>query len=119
MITVVPIDDGPPDITSTVVLKLTPSSTYLVDRQHGSAAAIILDGRMPPPVASRLPDGCFHIRMTGPDGAWCRIESTSDLRNWTPICTNQVFAGALDFVDPGAQADQLRFYRAVPEADAP
>ena len=43
MITVVPIDDGPPDITSTVILKLTPSADYLVDPRHSAAAGLILD----------------------------------------------------------------------------
>lgn len=119
MITVVPIDDGPPDITSTVILKLTPSSNYLVDPSHGAAAAIILDGATRPPAASVLPDKCFHIASTGPDGAWCRIEYTIDLRNWTPICTNQVFSGSLDFVDPDAQQSQLRFYRVSSETTAP
>ena len=43
----------------------------------------------------------------------------SDLRNWTPICTNQVFSGSLDFVDPDAQQSQLRFYRVSSETTAP
>ena len=119
MITVVPIDDGLPDITSTVILKLTPSADYVVDAGHSAATAIILDGLIRPPVASVLPDKCFHISSTGPDGAWFRIDYTTDLRNWTPICTNQVFGGSLDFVDSDAQQSQLRFYRASPETTAP
>jgi len=70
-----------------------------------------------PPRPTLLPDRCFHITSAGPDGAWIRVECTSDLRNWTPICTNQVFNGSLDFVDPDAQQNQVRFYRAVPEAE--
>ena len=66
-----------------------------------------------------LPDRCFHINSTGPDGAWFRVECTTDLRNWTSICTNQIFGGSLDFVDLDAQQNQLRFYRAVPEVNAP
>jgi Bacterial Ig domain len=119
LIPIVPIDDGPPDLTSTVVLKLTPSGAYMLEPGHSAAAAIILDGPTRPPLASVLPDRCFRINSTGPDGAWFRIESTTDLRNWTPVCTNQIFGGSLDFIDAGSQADRLRFYRAVSEANAP
>jgi hypothetical protein len=38
---------------------------------------------------------------------------------WTPICTNQVVNGAVDFIDPAASATQSRFYRAVPETNPP
>ncbi len=117
LIAVVPLDDGPPDITSTVILKLTPGS-YIIGRP-ASAAAIILDAPAPAPVTSVLPDRCFHVGAKGPDGAWFHVECTADLLHWTPICTNQVVHGSLDFVDPDAQQNQLRFYRAVPEASAP
>jgi hypothetical protein len=116
LITVVPMDDGPPDITSTIILKLTPSSAYTLGCPQ-SAAAIILDGLKPSPVASVLPDKTFHVNATGPNGAWFHIEYTTDLIHWIPICssTNQVFGGGLNFVDPDAPNNQLRFYRAVPE----
>ena len=119
LITIVPVDDGPPDITSTVILKLISSVDYVVDPHHSAAAAIILDGPTRTPGASVLPDKCFHINAAGPDGAWFHVEYTTDLRKWTAICTNQVFGGSLDFVDPDAQQSQLRFYRAVPEVNAP
>jgi len=41
------------------------------------------------------------------------------MANWTSICTNQVVNGSVDFVDPDAQSDQLRFYRALPENNPP
>jgi hypothetical protein len=94
LITVVPLDDGPPDLTSTVVL--------------------ILDGKWPHPLTSALPDRCFHLNASGPDGAWFRIEYSTNLRDWIPICNNQVIQGSIDFVDPDAQTDQTRLYRAVP-----
>ena len=119
VIEIVPIDDGQPDHLSTVILELTPSADYLVDPWHFEAAAIILDRPALQPVASLLPDHCFHLNATGPDGAWVRLEATTDLFNWTPICTNQVFNGSFDFVDPAAQGSQLRFYRTVPESNAP
>jgi hypothetical protein len=120
-ITIVPIDDGPPDITSTVVLKLVPSSSVPPDYLLGfpaNAGAIILDGG-PRPTSSIMPDKTFHLSSTGPDGAWFRIEYSTDLQNWTAICTNQVVNGAIDFIDPDAQNDSARFYRAVPEAGPP
>ena len=121
-ITVVPIDDGPPDITSTVVLKLLPSASTPPDYVLGyprSAAALILDGPFPRPIPVLLPDKCFHLGATGPDGAWFHVEVSSDLVNWTPICTNQVINGTIDFVDPDAAGTPSRYYRALPEAGPP
>ncbi|PYJ05049.1 MAG: hypothetical protein DME25_09150 [Verrucomicrobia bacterium] len=117
VITVVPIDDGPPDITSTVVLKLKPDTNYIIGLP-ARAAAIILDGPFLPRT-TMLPGACFHLSANGPDAAWFRVEYSSDLVNWTPICTTQVVHGSIDFVDPDAQNDQHRFYRAVPSASGP
>jgi hypothetical protein len=117
-ITVVPIDDGPPDITSTVVLKLTPDTNYVIGFPS-KAAAIILDSGHPHPRTSMLPDFSFHMNASGPDGAWFHIESSADLVNWTPVCTNQVVNGSIDFIDPDAQGNQDHFYRAMPESGPP
>src|SRR5262249_50134721 len=119
-ITVVPIEDGPPDITSTVILKLLPAAdtNYIVGFPP-KAAAIILDSNRPTLTSSVLPDLSFHMNATGPDGAWFHIESSSDLVNWTTLCTNQVVNGSIDFIDPDAQNNQSHFYRAVPEAGPP
>lgn len=120
-ITVVPINDGPPDIASTVILTLTPDINTLPDYLIGiprKAAAIILDG--PPwPATATLPDKCFHMKATGPDGSWFHIEYSPDAVNWTPICTNQVICGSIDFVDPDAGNNSTGFYRAVPELNPP
>jgi hypothetical protein len=118
LITVVPLDDGPPDITSTVILKLKPGTDYVIGRP-ASAAAIILDGLTPQPLSGMLPDKTFRVATSGPNGAWVRVESTADLLHWTPVCTNQVIQGTINFIDPEAPANQVRFYRAVPEASAP
>jgi len=119
-ITVVPIDDGPPDITSTVILKLlrSPDTNYIVGFPP-IAAAIILDSNRPTLTSSVLPDLSFHMNASGPDGAWFHIDSSSDLVNWTPLCTNQVVNGSIDFIDPNAQTSQSLFYRAVPESGPP
>ena len=116
-IPIIPIDDGPPDITSTVVLSLLPDTNYVVGFPP-KAAAVILDGVWPRATAA-LPGGCFRVNATGPDGAWFRLEYSTDFARWIPLCTNQVVQGAIDFVDPDASADRARFYRAVPEAGPP
>lgn len=118
LIPLVPLDDGPPDISSTVILKLVPGSAYTVGFPS-SAAALILDPPLLPPPTAVLPDKTFHLRLDGPDGAWFHVEATTDLRNWTAICTNQVFHGAIDFIDPDAPGIAGRFYRAVPESQPP
>ena len=121
LITIVPLDDGSPDITSTVILALEPSTNIPPDFVLGypsTAAALILEVPQCPTTAV-LPDKCFHLSAAGPDGAWFYVECTADLLHWTPICTNQVVNGSIDFVDPAARSDQALFYRAVPEAGPP
>jgi hypothetical protein len=122
LITVVPLDDGPPDINSTVVLTLEPSTNSPPDYVLGfpqRAAALILEKIGPVPVSAVLPDKCFHLNAAGPDGAWFHVEYTTDFASWTAICTNQVVNGSIDFIDPDAPATQIRFYRAVPELNPP
>jgi hypothetical protein len=117
----VPIDDGPPDITSSVVLKLIPDATgtnYLLG-QPRAAAAIILDGLSPRTATGLVPGATFNLSATGPDGAWYHVEYSTDLRHWTPLCTNQVVNGSIDFVDPDAATNPARFYRTVPESGPP
>ncbi len=122
LITIVPIDDGPPGVIKTVILTLNPSTNTPPDYLPGfprRAAAIIIDSIAPRPVAGLLPIGCFHFVAPGPDAAWFCIEYSTDLANWTPFCTNQVVNGSIDFVDPDSQSDQSRFYRVVPLAGPP
>jgi hypothetical protein len=117
MITIIPIDDGPPDVNKTVVLTLTPSTNTPPDYLVGippRAAAVIIDSNGPHPVAGMLPDNCFHLVRPGPDAAWFSLEYSTDMVNWLPVCTNQVVNGSIDFVDPDAPGKPARFYRAVP-----
>jgi len=121
LITVVPIDDGPPDINKTVILTLAASTNVPPDYLLGfprRAAAIIID-HGPCPVTGMLPGGCFHLVTPGPDAAWFCVQYSTDMINWAPICTNQVINGSIDFVDPDAQSDSSRFYRAVPINNPP
>ncbi len=119
LITVVPIDDGPPDINSTVILRLLPPPTdsfpppYFLGFPR-AAGALILDGSGPRPGSTMLTDRSFHLNAPGPDGAWFQVEYSTDMLNWTTVCENQVINGSIDFVDPDAVTDQARFYRAVP-----
>jgi hypothetical protein len=117
-ITIVPLDDGVPDINSTVVLKLAGSTNYVLGYPR-SAAALILDGKGRPPFSGLLPDGSFHLEATGPDGAWFHIEYSTNLVDWTAVCTNQVVNGSIDFIDPDAPSDHSRFYRANPDQSQP
>jgi hypothetical protein len=117
-ITVIPIDDGPPDITSTVILKLTPGTNYLLGFPR-AAAALILDPGSRALGNGIVPGGFFHICALGPNGAWFHVEQSGDMVNWMPICTNQVVNGSIDFVDPNAATQSGVFYRAVAEANPP
>jgi hypothetical protein len=115
-ITIIPLDDGPPDVTSTVVLKLDPGTNYLLGFPR-AAAAIILDSQSSRAATGMMPGAAFLLSAAGPDGAWFHVEYSTNLINWTPICTNQVVNGSMDFVDPDSASNPARFYRTVPEAD--
>ena len=120
-ITIVPLEDETPDRTRSVVLKLLADATgtnYLLGYPRTSAA-LILDSQSPRPVSGVTPGAGFNLAAAGPDGAWFYIEYSADLVNWTPICTNQVVNGSVDFVDPDAATNPERFYRIVPEAGPP
>jgi hypothetical protein len=117
-ITVVPLDDGTPDISSTVILKLDAGTNYLIGLPK-AAAAIILDSESPQAVNGLMPGAIFNISASGPDGAWFHVEYSTDMIHWTPVCTNQVVNGRIDFVDPDAATNPARFYRTVPEAGPP
>jgi hypothetical protein len=117
-ISIVPIDDGTPDISSDVILTLTASTNappdYLLTYPQ-RAAVIIIDSNKPRPLTSLVSDHVFHLGSTGPDGAWFCVQYTSNMVDWVPICTNQVVNGSIDFVDPDSPGDASRFYRAVPQ----
>jgi len=98
-----------------VVLKLSGSTNYVVG-YPAKAAALILDSQAPSSTRSGLlSDQSFHLSAPGPDGAWFHVEYSTNLSDWTSICTNQVVNGSIDFIDPDAVGSQQRFYRTVPE----
>jgi hypothetical protein len=122
LISLVPLDDGAPDVTRTAILTLSSSTAQPSAYQLGfprSAAALILDSNGLCPVTGMLPGKSFYVNATGPDGAWFHVEYSTDLQIWTALCTNQVVNGGIDFVDSNAAADSGRYYRAVPELNPP
>jgi hypothetical protein len=55
----------------------------------------------------------FKLRLSGPAPASYIISASSDLTQWTPIATNSVLSGKLEFTDTTALRTPIRFYRAV------
>ena len=115
---IVSISNCPRPATVILALKPAPSPTNYVIGKPAKAEAIIIDSDHPIP-PSVLPDSTFHLTSTGPDGAWFHIDYSTDLLNWSSLCTNQIIGGAIDFVDPEAASNSARFYRAVPELNPP
>ncbi len=123
-ITIVPMDGGGSNVSGTVILALEPATNSPGDYAVGflrSAEAIIIGSVLPAPgpPGRILADRSFHLSLTGPEGAWFHIDYSTNLVNWTPVCTNQVINGSIDFVDPDAATSPVREYRAVPMANPP
>jgi hypothetical protein len=140
MITIVPIDNATNLDTNmaptTVILSLNPSTNSPPDYFVGypqSAEALIVDSESPQPLlmgavpgdhtflltGTMLRDHTFCLSMNGPDGGWFRIDCSTNCLSWTPVCTNQVVAGSINFADPNAAHSAARWYRAVPLANRP
>jgi len=118
IIPVVPLDQSGMQRLRTVILRLKPSISVPVAYKVGVPAAagvLIYDSLRPRPTASLTSDSCFQLQASGPDGAWFRVEYSTNLVDWTSICTNQVVNGSVDFIDPDAPEHPHRFYRAAPE----
>lgn len=121
-LSIVPVEDDIAEPIKSIVINLVPSAASPVTYQVGAqrkAAGILVDSQRARTSTGMLSDKCFHLRSSGPDGAWFRIDFSRDMRTWTPLCTNQVVQGSIDFVDPDASAEDTRFYRAVPQTTAP
>jgi hypothetical protein len=123
MITVVPTDETN-NAAETVILRLEPSTNSPPDYIIGfprRAEALILGADSPHPVLTgvMLGDHSFCLNAGGPEGAWFRVDYTTNLVNWTAVCTNQVVNGSIDFADPDAASSPARWYRTVPLAGPP
>jgi hypothetical protein len=123
-ITIVPIDADTNNTPETVVLTLGPSTNSPPAFKVGfpsSAEALILNSEAPyPRLTGRfLHDHTFCLSMNGPEGAWFRVDYSTDCLHWTPVCTNQVVAGLINFADPNAAGSTSRWYRTVPLPHGP
>jgi len=58
-----------------------------------------------------LNNDVFHFQVTGPIYTNYVIWRSTDLGGWTPIRTNWVIDGYLEFSDPAAMGEPSRFYR--------
>jgi len=124
-IIIVPVEDNLPERLETIVLELAwwPGGRDVppsyVPGTPPRAAVVIVDNDHPRPVSGPLPDHGFHFTQPGTNGIWYRVETSTDLRQWTPLVTNVVTDGAIHFVDPDATDASARFYRAVLETNLP
>src|SRR2546421_11360412 len=125
-ITITPLDDAFVRPIETVILKLIlpPETTPAAPPQYqigfpGKAEAIIVQNDGPRPPCCKLADDSFHLCRPGTNGLWFRIECSTNLLHWIPVCTNMVTDGGVHFVDPDAKDSANRFYRTIPEPNPP
>jgi hypothetical protein len=119
-----PIDDLRVEPVETVVVTLlkNASDTTVLTYDSGSAyraAAVIVDNDCPRPDCVRLSDGLFNLCVPSDSTDCFRIETTRDLKSWTPLCTLPVNEGAVQYVDPDSSDSPQQFYRWVPVACDP
>lgn len=87
-----------------------------ISNEFGSASAEAILTQLPtfdfdPSVPPRLANGLFQLQISGiPRGKIVVIESSNNLRTWSPVFTNKLVS-PLIFSDP--VTDASRFYRAV------
>jgi hypothetical protein len=124
-VVVVPVDDSLVEGIETVVLKLVPApavsnaaAPFVLGWPH-QAGAILIDNDVPRPPTRTLRDALFHLCVARTNGFVHRVEFSTNLVNWVPVCTNVVTEGAVQFVDPEAAGTPNRFYRVVPEPVLP
>lgn len=55
----------------------------------------------------------FKIQFSGPTGSNLVIQASSDMKHWTPICTNVITGGSVTYTDAAAMTVPGRFYRAM------
>ncbi len=124
-VVVVPVDDNIVEGIETVVLRLVPppavsnAAAPFVLGWPNQAGAIIIDNDVARPPTRTLRDALFHLCVARTNGFVYRVECSTNLVNWTPVCTNVVTEGAVQFVDPEAPGSPNRFYRVVPEPGLP
>jgi hypothetical protein len=124
LITIVPIDADTNSTPETVILSLSPSTNSTPDYAIGfpsRAEGLIVNSESPHPLLTgrMLHDHTFCLSMNGPNGGWFRIDYSTNCLSWTPVCTNQVVGGLINFADPNAAGSAARWYRTVPLPHGP
>ena len=122
LITIVPLndDDSAYRDYDTVVLTLTaPTNTpppYRIGTPSAAGAIILEEDLLPivPPTIRNLPDLSVHVSLPAANGLNFSLQTSSDLVNWLPVCTNTVLKGSAQFLDPNGAANPRLFYRIVP-----
>lgn len=123
-IVVVPLDEGVPECPETVVLGLEAPTNVAPSYVVGwpdKAAAIIVDCDFLPPATSLLCAGEFHCTYFPPptSTAYYRLDCSVDLTHWLTVCTNTASAIGIHFTEPDTGCFPNRFYRVVPQLNAP
>ena len=57
-----------------------------------------------------MKNGMFQFTVSAPSCTYFVIESSPDLQNWTPVCTNTISNGSFEFSEP-AGSEGNKFYR--------
>jgi hypothetical protein len=60
-----------------------------------------------------LPDGSFQLQLHGMPGVTYEFQSSTDLKTWVPLATEQNQSGQLIVTDTSPQAGDRRFYRTL------
>jgi hypothetical protein len=118
-IVIQPMDDNRLEPVETVMVRLLENdvaSPGYVLGQPSRGAAIIADNDHPRPRSIRLQDGRFNVCLPVNMAHCFRVETTRDIKLWTPVCTVQVNEGMAQYVDPDAPTASHQFYRLVPAA---
>jgi hypothetical protein len=119
LIPVVPLDNSASNYSGTVIVSLNPATNADYTLGYPRRAAVVIRDYWPRPLPWLLADRSFHFNTNGPDGAWFYLQHSGDLLNWTTDCTNQVVHGSIDYVDPDAPSNSIRFYRYLPLTNGP
>ena len=54
----------------------------------------------------------FKIQFSGPTGSNLVIQASTDMKHWTPVYTNVITGGSVNYTDAAAMTAPGRFYRA-------
>jgi len=71
------------------------------------------------PQIRNFADGSVHTSLPAPNGLIYCVESSANLVNWLPVCTNIVLKGSAQYVDPSAGGTPSLFYRIVSSSTPP